>query len=293
MIARGVCWKLWSITCFVVSDVLVRYLTTVDQWSVESLTVVQYGMATFVLFVFSTNPLKSFCSCPRKYRKWYILKIFFSFVGIHTWSLALKSTSLSKTAFFGCLNPLFTWIGARFFLNERLTWYQTKCNILVFLTLWILYPPMRWYEMRSEMGSEMWLMIPPLCFASTKIISRYLRLQGETAENMTNLQVLWNGLLALVVWTSTKTIKSPSNEIYPRFYNPLVVILSGLTLSARYADSKAYGSVHISSLISLGMFKILLTVVMDVLIFDIQPSQNTILGLSFFFLSSLLFSLKN
>jgi drug/metabolite transporter (DMT)-like permease len=215
------------------------------------------------------------------------LRVALSVLGVSFWYASLSFMPVAESVALSFTAPIFSLIGARFFLHERLGGLRGLAIVVSFLGALCIS------QAKSAVwgGLDSWYVWLPLLsaafFAGTKLTGRVLAMNGESAREMSAMLYLFmvpiSLLPALWVWripTSTELL--------------WIVGLGTSSVFANVLLAKSYAYAEVSFLSPFGFAKFFCSLLLAYLLFNEYPKDwYTWIGFGFILLSIFLLSLEH
>lgn len=270
---QGIAWKVLSVFCFVLINTTVKYLTNTSYFPEPlHVNVISFYQNLFGLLIMFPIILKMGNTKVHfgDYKLWHSLRIIGATVGMWFWYLSVSRLPMAQCVALNFLGPIFTVIGARFVLGERLNFMRIVAISVSFGGAFVvLLPKMQgWAD-----GLFEWVVLFPLFAAIglgvNKISTRKLSATGIKAEVLTALIIIFSVpgflIIAAPYWSN------PSwNEV------PWLMFIGAVTALAHYSLSRAYFVADAIFLAPFGFLKFLFSVIIAYLLFSEFPTELTL-----------------
>ena len=202
------------------------------------------------------------------YPSLHFYRVLTAVAGIVLWYMALSHMQMAEAVALSFTGPIFTVIGARFYLRERIGFYRSIGIILGILGAFIITRPDR--ALWGGESSLSWIVLLPLGsavgLAAAKLLGRELGTKGESAQNLTFYLLLFMApvslIPALALW-----IMPASEQWY------WVILLGALSASAHYSTSHAYKVAEVTFLAPFGFARLMFTAAIGFVAFAEIPNS--------------------
>ncbi len=282
---EGAFWKIISCACFAGINGIVRYLSSgsieseIAPLSVYVILLIQNIIGTAILLPFA---LKSgFQDLRTQNTSLHLLRVITAVLGVALWYLTLKVMPIAEGIALTFTGPIFTILGAWFFLKEHIG-PQRLLAILLSLAgaFMISRPDLAFREGTSAIGLAVLLPLSSaMVLAFSKLLTRKLASAGEKPVTLATYLLLlmtpFSLPLALYEWTP------PTLQHWP-----WLILMGVLAAFSHFAFSKAYQLAEVTFLAPLGLIKLLLGALIGYVVFQEFPTTWSLwLGISIILLS--------
>lgn len=286
----GAVWKVASCFCFAAINGIVRYISGGSGSELE-------GLPVYVI-IFFQNLVGTMFMLPFVYNGgWkglytqrpllHTFRVISAVAGVGLWYWGVYYLPLAHAVALSFTGPIFTVIGAHFFLKERITLNRSMAIIICFVGAFIVSRPDQ-----ILMGAEDalgWQAVLPfaaaIAFAVSKLLSRVLAGQGESPESMTFYLLMLMAPLSLIPASYTWVV--PSAE-----YWPWLIAMGVFAAGAHYSLTKALAAAEVSFVMPFGYSKILMSALIGYVAFAETPKSMTVwIGSLVIFLSTLILTM--
>lgn len=288
----GAFWKIASCFCFAAINGVVRYLTGGSGDAMESALPVYviiffqnvFGTLFMLPVILQSGKESLYTTRPLL----HLLRVIFAVGGVGLWYLGIYYLPLAHAVALSFTGPIFTVIGAHVFLKERISTNRVLAIAVCFTGAFIITRPDQALldAQMHEFGLAALLPLgAAIAFAVSKLLSRVLASQGESANSMTfYLLVLMAPLSALPAgydWVA------PSAGQYP-----WLILMGILAAGAHYTLTRSLAIAEISFVMPFGYSKIALSALIGFIAFNEIPKSATLwIGSLIIFISVTLLSL--
>lgn len=266
-------WKIFSCLCFAVINGSVRYLSGGSSVEISE-PLPPYVIAFFQnlfasIFLLPWLIKDGFQALKGTNLTWQMIRVSFAVLGVGLWFWGLAHLDITTAVALNFTGPVFTVIGARFFLNEKLNIYRIVAFLLTFIGAWMVTRP----DIALLKGDFSWAFILPLAsaiaIAVTKLISRRLGTQGNSAKSLTSYM--------LIFMTPVSLIPALFEWVTPTAEHWHWLALMGLCgMGAHFALSQCYVLGEITFTTPFGFSKILLSSLVGYVFFAEFPDSMTV-----------------
>lgn len=288
---QGALWKILSCAAFAGINGLVRYLSGGSESSIES------PLPTHVIMFFQ-NVFGSLFLLPliyklgikrlsTRYPMAHCLRVGFAVLGVSLWYLTLKFAPIAESVALTFTGPIFTVVGAHFFLKESLGNYRILAIIICFIGAFIISrPDLALLGSHETLGFIALLPLgSAIALACNKLMTRQLARQGETAETLTAyllfLMVPVSFALALFEWVTPNVT-----------HWPWLLLLGLLAAIAHLSFGLAYKCAEVTFLTPFGFSKFLFSTAVGFIFFMEVPKNTLWIGISVIGVSIFILSYK-
>ncbi len=280
----GALWKVASCFCFAAINGIVRYISGGSGHE-------DMGLPIYVI-IFFQNLVGTLFMLPFIYNGgWkglyterpllHTMRVISAVAGVGLWYWGVYYLPLAHAVALSFTGPIFTVIGAHFFLKEKITVNRAMAILVCFVGAFIVSRPDR-ILMGAEDSLGMAALLPfgaAIAFAVSKLLSRVLASQGESAESMTFYLLVLMAPLSLV--PASYAWVMPSTE-----YWPWLAAMGIFAAGAHYALTKALAAAEVSFVMPFGYSKIIMSAMIGYVAFGETPKSMTIwIGSLIIFLS--------
>jgi drug/metabolite transporter (DMT)-like permease len=291
---EGAYWKIASCAAFAGINGIVRYLsghgveTTITSLPTEVMVFFQNVIGSLLLIpvLIKTQGLKNMTT---HYPGLHFIRVLTAVLGVYLWYLSLKFIPLAESVALSFTGPIFTVLGARILLHEKMNarrlWAITLSIVGAFV---ISRPDLALRGEHSLIGLTALLPLSSaLVIAWNKLLTRKLSLLGESPELLATYLLLF--------MTPISFIPAYLKWVTPNLQQGYWLMALGLLVAiAHLSFGKAYKLAEVSFLTPFGFSKFIFSTVIGYLAFSELPSQWTIwLGIGIIFISILMLSSKN
>ncbi|OJX11709.1 MAG: hypothetical protein BGO77_06335 [Caedibacter sp. 37-49] len=286
---QGVIWKLLACLFFAAMNGVVRYISggTGQEISPLPSAVITFWQNLFGCLIILPWALKDgLKSLKTKYPWLQTTRVAAAVLGIVLWYMSLAHMTIAEAVALGFTGPIFSVIGARLYLNERLGRIRLIGIAVGFVGAFIILRPDK-----ALWGSEatyQWFVLLPLfsaiAIAVSKLASRKLGAYGESPKVMT---------LTLLFFVSPCAFVPALFEwVWPTLQQFLWLILLGMfSMAAHYSTAKAYQLAEVVFLTPFGFARLLFSALIGFIAFaEIPTSHSLWIGTTIIVVSSLLLS---
>jgi len=283
---KGACWKILSCAAFASIQAIVRYLTRAEHSTTVALSVNGVLFFQSLFSVLCLLPLlykNKWHSFATQHLNWHFLKVLCAVIGLSLFYLSVKYLPLAQSIALHFLSPVIAMIGARYLLQEKITFFCFSVLLLSLIgAMLILYPEF----LRMQHLSVAWIVLLPvgaaIALAASKLVTRHLGVLQEHPKTITTYLLFFtlpvSFIFALFDWVT------------PHASQWLWLLLLGiLNVFAHYSFSSAYTNASISFLTPFGYCKFLFGTLLGYAFFNEFP-QNiiSIIGMACILLSAVM-----
>jgi drug/metabolite transporter (DMT)-like permease len=203
------------------------------------------------------------------YPSLHFYRVLTAVAGIVLWYMALSHMQMAEAVALSFTGPIFTVIGAHFYLRERIGFYRSIGIILGILGAFVITRPDRalWGGGESSLS---WIVLLPLGsaigLAAAKLFGRELGAKGESAENLTFYLLLFMAPLSLIPALAVWIMPAPEQWYW-------VILLGALSASAHYSTSHAYKAAEVTFLAPFGFARLMFTAAIGFVAFAEIPNS--------------------
>lgn len=286
---QGVMWKLLACLFFASINGIVRYISGGTGQEVSPLpsAVITFWQNFFGCLLILPWTLKDgLKSLKTKYPKLQTIRIFAAVFGIVLWYMSLTHMTIAEAVALGFTGPIFSVIGAKLYLNERLGKIRIFGIALGFIGAFIILRPDK--ALWGSQATYQWYVLLPLLsaivIAVSKLASRKLGAYGENPKAMT--------LTLLFFMSPCALIPALFEWVWPTSSQFLWLILLGFfSMAAHYSTAKAYQLAEVVFLTPFGFARLLFSALIGFIAFAEIPTSHALwIGTSIIIVSSILLS---
>jgi len=287
---KGGLWMLLGCSLYALLNGLIRYLTggnnngEIPSLPFYQIVFIENIIGSVLLFPFiAKNGLNSL---KTKMPFYHGFRVLFAALGMILWYASLKHMQIAQAVALSFIGPILGIIGAKWFLQEKLTRLGYLTIGLGFVGSFIIARPDLALITGSGPSMELGLFIslPVLsaaAFAGTKLLGRKLASSGESARLMTFYLLVFMSpislLPALAVWV---------NPTMPQL--ALILVMGILAMLAQLTFARAYALATVSFLTPFGFSKLISSGFIGYLAFAERPKFLSFWPGSFFIILALL-----
>jgi len=268
---QAVIWKLIACGAFAGVNCLVRYLTGGSGFcpcplSADTITFLQNVFGFLIMLPFLIKG--GFQTFKTNYIFLHALRIASAVIGIIAMYSALAIMPMAQALALQFVGPVFTVIGARLFLNEKVGSYRMGGIVLSLIGAFIVSRPDKaLITMENDLGWSVFLpLLSAIMFAISKLLARDLGVKGESPQLLA-VYLLFFMIPASALPASFNWTMPGINEL------GLLVILGACGCLAHYATAKAYCLGEVTFLTPFGFARIFFTVLFGIIIFNEVPTD--------------------
>ncbi len=268
----GASWKILACLCFAAINTMVRYLTggAGNITNPLSYDVVVFFQNLFAVLIILPFIAKDGLSVYKpNHISLHLTRIISAVVGIVCFYCALSKMQITYAVALQFTGPIFTVLGAKLYLQERITKLKLLGIILGFAgAVIITRPDQKLLGLQNEISLYIFLpLISAICFAIAKLTARELSVRGEKPKVLTSYLLIFmvpvSGIIAIFNW------QLPSLEQLSALF--ILGILSSL---AHYATAKAYVYAEVIFLMPFGFARLILTAILGFITFKEFPQNQ-------------------
>lgn len=285
---RGAWLKVSSYVCFALINCIIRY------WSAGSLVPIIHPLSIYELLFFQ-NLFATIVLLPwlyhygwkgiiTPYPRLNLLRIITAITGLGLWYLTICCMPIAEGVAITFTGPIFALIGARIFLQEKMSFQRVIAVTLSLTGAYIIVRPHNTF-LNSDSTIGLAALLPlgsAIALAVDKLYTRKLTKLGVKPETLVisflTIMLPFSAILAYFSWVM------PSTEHWK-----WLVILGLLTAGMHYCFVKAYMLAEVSFLTPIGFTKFFLSAATAYYVFSELPKHWTFwLGSFIIFISILL-----
>lgn len=276
----GAGWKLFSCACFAGINAVVRYLgggASLSPEQVLSPNLIMFFQNLFAVFFLMPFLLNTTSKVNLTHHfNLHIVRTLAAALGVTLWYFTLKEMPISVGIALTFTGPVFTVIGAKILLGEKIGGQKFFGILLCMAGAFVISRPDSALT-NSETAWGFAILLPlgsALALAWNKLLTRKLAAKGETPLSLTIhllfMMVPVSLLFALPDWTwpTTQTL-------------PWLLLLGLLGAMAHLSFGKAYAKAEVVFLTPFGFSKFLFSTALGYVCFFETPSASLWLGLIF------------
>jgi len=268
---KGAAWKILSCACFAGINGIVRYLSGGSAISIPTALppyVIDFFQNIFALLVLLPWIYKNKIFLLKSPYLWlHACRVIFAVLGVGLWYFSLKYMPIAKALALSFTGPIFTTLGAYFFLKEKLSTKRLIAIVFSFLGAVLLLKPYKIFS--NDFALHYYALLPifsAIMFALSNLLTRKLASLGEKPE------VLAGYLLLLMVPLSC--FPALLDWATPQATHWGWLILLGLFAAlAHFSFSKAYALAEVTFLMPFGFFKFFLSIAIGFAVFNEHPKE--------------------
>lgn len=275
---EGALWKILSCACFAAINGIVRYLGGGGSLAPE--VHLPTNVILFFQNVFGTLFLLPFflnqgqVNLVTRHFNWHLVRAFSAVLGIALWYFTLKHMPIAIGLALSFTGPVFTVIGAKILLGERVNTQRALAIVLSLLGAFIISrPDHALFNKGSTLGL---LALLPLGFALAlawnKLLTRKLAQKGETPESLATYLLLLMAPISLLIALPEWVTPSLSHW-------PWLILMGLLGALAHISFGKAYKCAEVVFLTPFGFSKFLFSTLIGYCCFLEIPSYSLWLGI--------------
>ena len=273
--AQGVFWKLLACAGFAGVNCFVRYLTG-GAGGIETplppgvVVLYQNIFGFFIMLPFVVKGgLKNLKTTRPLIHSVRIIAGVFGIISLYT---AFSKMPMAQVVALQFTGPIFTLIGAKLYLGERVGAIRLLGVLLGAIGAFILTRPDKAFLGNTFDYQDLTAFLPLLSaalFVVAKLCNRSLGKSGEKSQLLTLYLLFFmipvSGFYALYDWCTPDT-----NQLF------MLVALGGFGCLAHYATAKAYSLAEVLFLTPFGFMRLLLTAMMGFILFSEFPQNEFI-----------------
>ncbi len=288
---EGAFWKIVSCACFAGINGVVRYLSGgTSTHAIEPLPVqtIMFFQNVFGLLFMLPWALKAGLNSLYTKRPFlHFIRVAASVAGIYLWYLTLQKMPIAEGVALNFTGPIFTVIGAAFFLHEKITASRMAAILFSVIGAFIISRPDVPLENETIHSIGLLALLPlssAVAFTLNKLLTRKLANLGETptalATYLLLLMVPISFIPVLFAWVTPVG-----------WHWPWLILLGALAAGAHLSFSKAYQLAEVSFLTPIGFSKFFLSALVGFLAFSELPTSLSLwIGTLIIFASIVLLS---
>lgn len=287
----GAGWKILSCACFAGINGIVRYLGGGGAFAPDlplpanMIMFFQNVFGTLCLLPILFNQSKPQHLLPQRYISLHLLRVFAAALGVCLWYFTLQKMPIAMGVALTFTGPIFTVIGAKILLNERI---GKRRSLAIFLSLIgafiISRPDNALFGKEDALGLVALLPLgSAMALAWNKLLTRRLATKGETPESLATYLLLLmtpiSFLLALPEWVTPQLS-----------HWPWLILLGLLAGCAHISFGRAYAKAEVVFLTPIGFSKFLFSTLIGYCCFLEIPKPSLwtgilVIGFSIFLLA--------
>jgi drug/metabolite transporter (DMT)-like permease len=277
---QGVLWKLISCACFAGLNIVVSYLT--KKMGAHNLdpSVVPFWQNLFGCLFFMPYILTQWSKIQRPDHLWlHGGRIFFGLLGMVCLYFAFRAMPVAQAVALGFLSPIFTVLGAHFYLKEPLGSLRIGAIIVGFVGAFIILRPDRAFYDSQWDSALIYPLASGIAFALSKVMGRKLSLKGASANLLTVYLLVFMVPLSFIFAQVRWSWPVGSQWL-------LCMALGALASGAHYSLAKSFALADISFLTPFGAARLFFSAILAYFFFG-EYSQEPL-----FWMGSLLIILS-
>lgn len=286
---QGVIWKLFACLFFASINGIVRYISggTGQEISPLPSAVITFWQNFFGCLIILPWTLKDgLNSLKTNYPQLQAIRIFAAVFGIVLWYMSLSHMTIAEAVALGFTGPIFSVIGAKLYLNERLGKIRILGIILGFIGAFIILRPDK--TLWGSQATYQWYVLLPLLsaivIAISKLASRKLGAHGENPKAMTLTLLFFMSPCALIPALFEWIWPTPSQFLW-------LFLLGFFSMAAHYSTAKAYQLAEVVFLTPFGFARLLFSALIGFIAFAEIPTSHALwVGSLIIIISSILLS---
>lgn len=272
---KGACCKILACVLFAAINVIVRHITgmSYDNYlpSAEIVFIQNLFGLTFMLpWLFKHRSTFSI-----KHLNMHIIRVTSAILGLIFWYATLSYMPVAEALAISFTSPIFTIIGVRVFLKEKLTLVKIVAIVVSFIGAFFVLRPDQCFYINNNFANYIIILpiISTISWVGAKISGRHLAYNGEPAKVMTSFLLLFMAPVSLIpalfVWIS------------PTLNQWLWLLLLGiLSTCAHLAIARSLALSEVSFLSPFGFLRLFFGFIFAYIIFnEIPNSFSTWLGI--------------
>ena len=293
---KGASWKILSCACFASINGIVRYLSggvpalQVDPLPYYEIAFLQNIVGSLVLLPWIIrNGLDSLKTTRPGL---HLSRILFAALGLMLWYGALHHMPLAQAVALAFTGPIFTVLGCRVFLKEKLTLPRIAAIAFSFLGAFIITrPDQALFSGDGLMATigiyALFPLLAAISWVGSTLVGRVLASRGEPASLMTIYLLLFMAPISLIPTLSVWVV--------PTFQQCLWVIIIGIIAGlAHLSLARSYALADISFLMPFGFTRLLLSGVIGYVAFgEIPKTIGVWIGMGIILTSVILLSYRS
>ncbi len=272
---QGALWKVLACAFFACTNSVVRYVSggaggLENPLSSYEITFLQNA---FACLFFAPYILKgSLERLKTSYLSLHMLRVLTAVLGVIFWYLSLASSiTVAEAVALGFTGPLFTILGAKLYLHERIGPYRGLGILIGFIGAFIIMRPDQILFGKDLAETYGWATLFPLLSAASiaicKLFSRKLSRYRESPEKLTIYLIFFmvpaSAFFLPGHWTW------PSGEQWSYCF-----LLGFLAAGAHYSTAKAYSLADVTFLTPFGFSRLILSALFAYLLFSEMPKSS-------------------
>ncbi len=218
----------------------------------------------------------------------HLIRVLVAVAGVGLWYWGIYYLPLAQAVALSFTGPIFTVIGAHIFLKEQISANRVFAICVCFIGAFIVMRPDK-AIFSPEIDAFGWQALLPLgaaiAFAISKLLSRVLASQGESADSMT--------FYLLVLMAPISLVPAGYDWVMPTADQlPWLVAMGVLAAGAHYTLTRSLAIAEVSFVMPFGYSKILISALIGYAAFGEVPNSLTMwIGTAIIVLSTTLLSL--
>jgi drug/metabolite transporter (DMT)-like permease len=285
-------WKVASCFCFAAINGIVRYVSGGsgdDQMASLPVYVIIFFQnlfgTLFMLPIIFNQGIKSLYTHRPALN---MFRVVVAVAGVGLWYWGVYYLPLAHAVALSFTGPIFTVIGAHIFLKEKITLNRALAITVCFIGAFIVSRPDR-ILMGSDLDTLGWPAFLPLgaaiAFAISKLLSRVLASQGESADSMTFYLLVFMAPISMLPAAYDWAMPVAQHWVW-------LIALGVLAAGAHYTLTRSLAIAEVSFVMPFGYSKIMLSAAIGYFAFGEVPKSMTLwVGSIIIFLSVTLLSL--
>lgn len=175
-------------------------------------------------------------------------------LGVVLWYMAISYMPMAQAVALSFTGPIFTVIGSRVYLKERISIFRASGILLGVIGAFIITRPDKAFYADENILN--WTILLPLtsaiAFVAAKLIGRELGAKGESPENLTFYLLFLMAPISLLLAIPSWITPAPEQWLW-------IFLLGMLSALAHYTTSCAYKYAEVTFLTPLGFSKLMFT----------------------------------
>lgn len=289
---KGVLWKILACACFATLNGIVRYLTGGTGGTEHPLSPYEIAFLQNLFGCFFMLPwlIKSGeYSFKSRWPALHGVRIISAVTGVIFIYFAFSQMPIAKAVALGLTGPIFTVIGARLYLRERIGLLRLTGIFLGVLGIFVVMRPDE-VLLGADAGELGWVAALPLlsaiAFSVSKLIGRRLASQGESPRALATYLLLFMAPVALV--------PALFHWVMPTAFQWfLLVCLGGLASLAHFSMAKTYSLAEVTFVTPFGISRLIFTAIIGFVAFgELSDSEDLWIGAAVILISTICLSFE-
>lgn len=294
LIIKGVFWKVFACTCFVISNAFVRYFSGGSPLSLDTPLPIYniiffqslFGIIFLLIFGLFTKKLNNVLTPPKM--SLHITRTMFGILGISLWYISLQYMTMIQAVTLSFIGPVLTVIGSKIFLRENFNWQRILSLVLTILGGFIIVRLDKNLAGALDVGVIAMLpIVSAIIFTGDKIITRKIMANNGSSFVLTFYLFLFSFLICSIICGVNGSLKINLDLM------PYLVLLGIFGSCAHLSFGKAYKYAQITFLMPFGFSKFIVSGIVGYAVFCEYPNSISMwVGIFVITLSTIILNIK-